>query len=110
MKRCEVMRLRYLVVAPVLILLFAARLRAQEAVASPTPTPNETDSATPELIITGQELPPYRAIEATSATRLPAPIVDTDRSVQMITRQILEDRNIIDPQEAAQNVSGVQRG
>lgn len=51
----------------------------------------------------------YRAEVATSATRLPAPILDTPRSVGVVTRQLIEDRAIVDPREAVQNVSGVQR-
>ncbi len=52
----------------------------------------------------------YASGVASSATRLPAPILDTDRSVQVVNEQLMEDRAILDPQEAIQNVSGVQRG
>ncbi len=54
--------------------------------------------------------PGYASDVASSATRLPAPILDTDRSVQVVNEQLMEDRAILDPQEAIQNVSGVQRG
>ncbi|MGQ0593352.1 MAG: TonB-dependent siderophore receptor [Gammaproteobacteria bacterium] len=52
----------------------------------------------------------YASGVASSATRLPAPILDTDRSVQVVNEQLMKDRAILDPQEAIQNVSGVQRG
>jgi outer membrane receptor protein involved in Fe transport len=83
---------------------------AQQSAASPSPTPGGAVTSSPELVITGQPLPSYQAEEATAATRLPERILDTDRSVQVVTGQLIEDQNIIDPQEAVQDVSGVQRG
>lgn len=77
---------------------------------SPSPLPSEAETSTPQIVITGQALPSYSAEDATTATRLPEPVLDTDRSVQVVTPQVIQDRNIIDPQEAAQDVSGVQRG
>jgi iron complex outermembrane receptor protein len=46
----------------------------------------------------------------TSATRTLEPILDIPRSVQVVPRQLIEDRAIDDPQEAIQNVSAVMRG
>ncbi|HEU0273218.1 MAG TPA: TonB-dependent receptor [Candidatus Udaeobacter sp.] len=66
--------------------------------------------STEQVVVTGQDLPSYNAEDATTATRLPERILDTDRAVQVITQQVIQDRDIIDPQEAAQNVSDVQRG
>lgn len=61
------------------------------------------------VVVTSSALPSYHAEEATTATRLPARILDTDRSVQVVTPQVIEDRAVFDPQEAVQNVSGVVR-
>jgi iron complex outermembrane receptor protein len=69
-----------------------------------------TGTTLPETVVTAKMARSYRAETATSATRLAEPILDTARSVQVVTRQLIEDRKINDPQEAAQNVSGVQRG
>jgi iron complex outermembrane receptor protein len=77
---------------------------------SPSPAENIPAVSSAEIVVTGQVLPSYKAEEASAATRLPAPVLDTDRSVQVVTPQLIEDRAILDPQEAAQNVSGVQRG
>ncbi len=77
---------------------------------SASPTPEESDQVSPQIVVTGEALPSYNAEDATAATRLPAPILDTDRSVQVVTPQLIQDRQIIDPQEAVQDVSGVQRG
>ena len=67
-------------------------------------------AALPEVVVTArEERTAYRAETSTSATRLAAPILDTPRSVQVVTPQVIQDRAIIDPQEAVQNVSGVVR-
>ena len=47
---------------------------------------------------------------ASTATRLPASILDTPRAVNVVPESVFQDRAILDPQEAIQNVSGVQRG
>jgi len=65
----------------------------------------------PEIVVNGGEMEhSYTTDVATSATRLPEPILDTPRSVEVVTPQVIKDRKITDPQEAVQNVSGVQRG
>ena len=52
----------------------------------------------------------YASGVASSATRLPEAILDTPRAVNVVPRSVIEDRAILDPQEAIQNVSGVQLG
>lgn len=65
-----------------------------------------------EIVVTSESgTTNYRAETATTANRgIAAPILDTPRSVQVVTPQLIQDRKIVDPQEAVQNVSGVQRG
>ncbi|HEY5035970.1 MAG TPA: TonB-dependent receptor [Chthoniobacterales bacterium] len=94
--------------AAICSIFLCSRILAQEP--SPSPSPEANETAVAPLVITGQALPAYNAEEATSATRLPVPILDSDRSVQVITQQLLQDRDIIDPQDAVQDVSGVERG
>lgn len=59
------------------------------------------------MVITGQapevESP---VLDASTAMRLPTRILDTDRSVSVVNRQVIEDRQINDPQEAVQQVAG----
>jgi iron complex outermembrane receptor protein len=43
-----------------------------------------------------------------SATKTSTPLIDTPQSVQIIPREVLQDRQLIDLKEAVQNVSGVQ--
>src|SRR5258708_34238502 len=45
----------------------------------------------------------------TSATRTLEPILDIPRNVQVVPRQLIDDRAIDDPQEAIQNVSAGMR-
>ena len=47
---------------------------------------------------------------AQSATRTLEPILDIPRNVQVVPRQLIEERAIDDPQEAMQNVSAMMRG
>jgi outer membrane receptor for monomeric catechols len=42
-----------------------------------------------------------------SATRILEPILDTPRNVHVVTQQLMQDRDIDDPQEALQKVSAV---
>src|SRR5687767_13555201 len=63
----------------------------------------------PEVVVKADQTS-YRAETATTASRgIAEPILDTPRSIQVVTPQIIQDRKITDPQEAVQNVSGVQR-
>lgn len=63
----------------------------------------------PEVVVTDTAGTSYTATEAGSTLRTAAPILDIPRSVQVVTPEIIRDRRINDPQEAVQNVSGVQR-
>ncbi len=64
----------------------------------------------PEITVTGEREYPSETGVASTATRLPESILDTPRSVNVVPESVIEDRAILDPQEAIQNVSGVQRG
>lgn len=83
---------------------------AQQASPSQSPSPGnrQTDDSLSRVTVYGQafesELP---VLDATTATRIPQAILDTDRSVSVINRQTLEDRAIDDPQEAIKDSAGV---
>jgi iron complex outermembrane recepter protein len=91
-------------------LCFSALLLLSISCRSVAQLPSIDGETSSEVVVTGHAPPSYNAEDATTATRLPAAVIDTDRSVQVVTPQLIEDRDITDPQEAAQNVSGVQRG
>lgn len=51
----------------------------------------------------------YTVDEVSSATRIPVPVHDTPRSVEVVTRQVLEDQKVIRFSDALRNVSGVSQ-
>lgn len=66
----------------------------------------------PEVIVEEEPLVEergYKVENSSTATRTDTPLIDTPRSVGIVNRRLIDDRAIIDPQEAVQNVSGVQR-
>ncbi|OYW71439.1 MAG: hypothetical protein B7Z37_27765 [Verrucomicrobia bacterium 12-59-8] len=68
-----------------------------------------TSQTLPEVVISAKKQEGYKADAPSSATRLGEPILDSARSVQVVTPQLLQDRAIVNPQDAIQTVSGVQR-
>ena len=48
----------------------------------------------------------YAADEASTATRMPVPIEDIPRSVETVTRQVIDDQKVIRMSDALRNVSG----
>jgi iron complex outermembrane recepter protein len=71
------------------------------------PTP-EADDEPIELVVTGEQ-DGYRVEESSTATKIDAPLRDIPASVQVIPRQVIEDRQIVRLNELADNVSGVQQ-
>ncbi len=49
---------------------------------------------------------PYTVDEVSSATRIPVPVHDTPRSVEVVTKQVMEDQRVIRMNDALRNVSG----
>jgi len=105
---------RFPILASSIATLFTLPLGAQtpaEKLKRPAVESMGTTTALGEVVVTADaDRTAYRAETSTTATRLPAPILDTPRSVQVVTERVIKDRAILDPQEAVQNVSGVQRG
>ncbi len=96
-----------------LYLAVAATLQAQTPDAARKLAPSAAEAlgagTLSEVVVTAERDRRYSADAATSGTRLAEPILDTPRSVGVITPQLLEDQQINDPQEAVRNVSGVVR-
>jgi iron complex outermembrane receptor protein len=51
----------------------------------------------------------YTVEDVSTATRIPVPVHDTPRSVEVVTKQVLEDQKVIRFSEALRNVSGVSQ-
>jgi iron complex outermembrane recepter protein len=61
-----------------------------------------------ELIVTGEQ-GRYRVQESSTATKIDAPLRDIPASVQVIPKEVIEDRQVVRLSELANNVSGVQQ-
>jgi iron complex outermembrane recepter protein len=62
-----------------------------------------------ELVVTGQQ-DGYRTPNASSATRTDTPIRDIPASIQVVPRQVIEDRALTNVAEALENISGINAG
>ncbi len=60
----------------------------------------------PEVVVKDVRTRSYTADEASSATRIPIPIEDVPRSVETVTRQVIDDQKVIRMSDALRNVSG----
>jgi iron complex outermembrane receptor protein len=68
-----------------------------------------TVSETPiELIVTGEKNSSYFIPEATTAAKINVPLRDIPASVQVIPKEVIQDRQVIRLNELADNVSGVR--
>lgn len=63
----------------------------------------------PEIVVKEVEDRGYAVDDSSSATRIPVPIHDTPRSVEVVTRQVLDDQKVIRFSDALRNVSGVSQ-
>lgn len=66
----------------------------------------------PEIVVKEarkRESHAYTVDEVSSATRIPVPVQETPRSVDVVTRQIFEDQQVIRFSDALRNVSGVSQ-
>lgn len=59
----------------------------------------------PEIVVKEVRERGYVADDASSATRMPVPIQETPRSVEVVTRQVMEDQKLIRMSDALINVS-----
>ncbi len=74
---------------------------------APQEKPSNQGQEPIELTVTGEQ-DGYTVPDATTATRTDAPLRDIPQSIQVIPRQVIEDRNVTRLSEIADNVSGVQ--
>ena len=78
----------------------------------PAQTEQPVDSAAGEedieIVVTGEQETGYSVPDATTATKTDTPLRDIPQSIQVIPRQVIEDRQVVRLNELAENVSGVQ--
>lgn len=63
-----------------------------------------------ELTVTGEPEYGYRAEQATTATKVETPLLETPLSIQVVPRAVLDDQQVIRLSDALKNVSGVYQG
>jgi len=93
----------------------AHRLARRGAVAAAiaslgTPGWAQSDSAQPlqRVEITGTAVRGYAASDSNTATKSPTPLLETPMSVQVVPREVIDDRKARTSLEAVQNLSGIQ--
>jgi iron complex outermembrane receptor protein len=76
---------------------------------APTEVPKVEEEI--EIVVTGEQEPEggYQVPNATTATKTDALLRDIPQSIQVVPRQVLEDRQVQRVEEALENVSGVQQ-
>ena len=68
------------------------------------------EDETIQIVVTGQEDEGYNPSSASTATRTDTPLRDIPQSIQVVPRQVIEDRNVRTLTEAVETVSGVVDG
>jgi iron complex outermembrane receptor protein len=63
-----------------------------------------------QVVVTGEQDEGYNPSSASTATRTDTPLRDIPQSIQVVPRQVLEDRNVRTVNEAIETVSGVIDG
>jgi len=79
-----------------------------EAEIEETPAAQAEDLEPIELVVTAEREEGYRVPDATTATKTETPLRDIPQSIQVIPREVIEDRQVVRFSELADNVSGVQ--
>lgn len=83
-------------------------LAGQETVA-PEITMKESDQKIEEVLITGDEYSAYRAESLSEALKLKTPLLKVPQNIQVITKELLHDQQIVDMLESiSRNTSGAQ--
>ncbi|PSM47720.1 TonB-dependent siderophore receptor [Chroococcidiopsis sp. CCALA 051] len=82
------------------------------AAQTPPPPEGETQPGKPtvdeqEIVVTDEQDEGYNPSSASTATRTDTPLRDIPQSIQVVPRQVLEDRNVRDVTQAVETVSGV---
>jgi iron complex outermembrane receptor protein len=63
----------------------------------------------PEVVVKEVRERGYAADVSSSATRMPVPIHDIPRSIEVVTRQVMDDQKVIRMSDALRNVSGTSQ-
>jgi len=101
-----------LVAAPVaasaLVLAQEQGTTSPETPVESPPEPANKPVKVPEVVVKDvkERSESYTADEASTATRIPVPVQDVPRSVETVTRQVMDDQKVIRMDQTLRNVSG----
>lgn len=76
--------------------------------ASPTEGAPSATQTLPEVLVEAAREPAYRAEKATVAGKLPQSPREIPNSVSVLTRQQMDDQNMVTPWDALSQITGVQ--
>ena len=89
--------------------LVAITISTAQAQAQPAPAPRSSTEATlPEVAVTGRRSDPYAPQPSSTALKLDTPPFDVPATVNEVPRQVLQDRAVVRPDEAIDNVAAVR--
>ena len=60
------------------------------------------------VVVRGRAISAYTVLEASTATKIPTPLLEIPQSIQVIPEQVLLDQQAVELGEVLENVSGVQ--
>jgi len=83
---------------------------AQGLILAVTPNAGTAEDDAIEIIVTGEQDEGYNPSSASTATRTNTPLRDIPQSIQVVPRQVLEDRNVRNLSQAVETVAGVLEG
>ncbi|WP_292755562.1 TonB-dependent siderophore receptor [Nostoc sp. NMS4] len=87
----------------------ASSTQAQTQPQKPTePTQPSASDEPIELTVTGEK-DGYRVQDSSTATKIDVPLRDIPASVQVVPKEVIQDRQVVKLNELADNVSGVRR-
>jgi iron complex outermembrane receptor protein len=72
----------------------------------PGSAPKQKPVRLPEVFVKDVKERGYTEEEASTASRIPVPVQETPRSIEVVTRQVLDDQKVLRVQDALRNVSG----
>lgn len=62
------------------------------------------------VVVTAERLDAYKVDDATAGTKIAAPLRDIPQSIQVLSREMIQDQGVFRAVDLVQNVSGVFRG
>ncbi|WP_343527563.1 TonB-dependent siderophore receptor [Sphingomonas sp.] len=89
---------------------FFTALAAPATAMTPAAEDEAQDTKSSEIVVLGTRSKGYKVDELTTATRTGTDLMDVPQSIQVVTRDVIDDQQRIDLTGALLNVSGIQPG